>query len=218
LRSLLAPAYRKRFVICFSGSFLVSLAIGGTTYLLPTYLVQEHHVDSARASAIAGASYAIGALGYLAAAICGEFVTTRRNTVIAWVWLGAAAFAGTVWLADSRTALTIGLGLSILFFNGSEAVRAPLIAELFPTEVRATAAATTGALAVTTAWLISPLLISYLASKWGWAITFTLCAVLPLVLGGLIFAQLVNMRSGLSIEETSAPDVSRAAPAAARLE
>jgi MFS transporter, SHS family, lactate transporter len=205
LRTMLAPAYRKRFTVCFSGSFLVSLAIGGTTYLLPTYLVQEHHVDAGRASAIAGTSYAIGAIGYLAAALCGEFVTTRRNTVIAWVWLGAVAFAGTVWLAETRAALTVGLGLSIMFFYGSEAVRAPLIAELFPVEVRATAAATTGALAVTTAWLISPMLIAYLAPRLGWPTTFSLCAVVPLVLGGFAFAQLVNIRSGLSIEETSAP-------------
>lgn len=201
LRLVWQPQYRRRFVICFGGSFLVSLAIGGTTYLLPTYLVQAHDLKAGGAGAIAGMSYAIGAIGYLAAAVTGEFITTRRNTLVLWVWLGAAAFAITVWFANSTLLLTVGLGLSILFFYGSEAVRAPLIVEIFPAEIRSTAAATTGALAVTTAWLISPLLISYLAPRMGWAMTFTLCAVLPLVLGGMVFLKLVNVRSGLSIEE-----------------
>lgn len=215
LRVLISGPYRRRFIICFAGSFLVSLAIGGTTYLLPTYLVEAHHVDVAAAGRIAGISYAIGALGYLSAALVGEFVTTRRNTLVLWVWLGAIAFALTLWVAESRIALVLGLGASILFFYGSEAVRAPLIAEIFPHEIRATAAATTGSLAVTAAWLVSPLLISTLVPIAGWAWTFTLLGVTPLVLGGCVFALLFNVPSGLSIDETTrraGGDVSFSAP------
>lgn len=201
---LFGPRLRRRSLVCFAGSFLISLAIGGTTYFLPTYLVQAHGLDSAAASRIAGASYAIGAIGYVSASYVGEFVTTRRNTLIIWILAGAAVFAATLWFARGTLALTLGLGLSIVFFYGSEAVRMPLIGELFPTEVRATATAMTGSLAVTTAWLASPLLISYLAPVWGWAPTFTLCAVLPLVLGGLMFLALVNLRSGLPVEVSSA--------------
>lgn len=205
LSRLLRPDLRRRALVCFGGSFLVSLAIGGTTYFLPTYLVQAHGVSTVQAGGIAGVSYAIGAIGYVAAAYIGEFVTTRRNTLVIWIFMGAAAFAATLWLAEARWALIAGLGLSILFFYGSEAVRMPLIGELFPTEVRATATAATGSLAVTTAWLVSPLLISYLAPTIGWPATFTVCAIVPLALGGCVFLLLVNLPSGIKIELASRP-------------
>jgi MFS family permease len=78
-----------------------------------------------------------------------------------------------------------------------------LISELFPTHVRATATAVTGSLAVTTAWLISPLLESYLAPLYGWTAAFMSCAVIPLALGGIVFLALVNLPSGISIEDAS---------------
>jgi len=196
IRRLFAPDLKRRSLVCFGGSFLISLAIGGTTYFLPTYLVQAHGFNPADASRIAGFSYAIGAIGYLAASYVGEFVTTRRNTLIIWILAGAIAFAATVWLAHGEAALILGLGISIVFFYGSEAVRMPLIGELFPTAVRATATALTGSLAVTTAWLVSPLLLSYLAPRVGWATAFTWCAVVPLFLGGLAFLALENTPSG----------------------
>lgn len=199
LGELFAPDLRRRSTICFTGSFLISLAIGGTTYFLPVFLVEVHALDSPAASRIAGSAYAIGAIGYAAAALIGEFLTTRRNALIIWVLAGAACFAMTLWIPQMP--LVPGLGLSILFFYGSEAVRAPLIAEIYPTELRATAAATTGSLAVTTAWLISPLVISYAAPQYGWAATFTACAVVPLILGGLVFLLLENRRSGGPMEE-----------------
>jgi MFS family permease len=199
LGELFAPELRAKSTICFVGTFLISLAIGGTTYFLPVFLVETHSLESSTASRIAGSAYAIGAIGYAGAAIVGEYVTTRRNALIMWVLAGAACFAVTLWVP--QTPLVVGLGLSILFFYGSEAVRTPLIAELYPTELRATAAATTGSLAVTTAWLASPLVISYAAPQFGWAATFTACAVVPLCLGGLAFLLLENRRSGAPMEE-----------------
>jgi len=207
LRFLFSPAFRTRTIVCFLGSFFVSLAIGGTTYFLPTYLVQAHSLTASEASRIAGAAYAIGAVGYVVASFVGEFVTTRRNTLIIWTLAGSVAFALTIMLAQGPSGLIIGLGISVLFFYGSEAVRSPLIGELFPTHVRATASAVTGSLAVTTAWLISPLLESYLAPAYGWTTAFMSCAVIPLALGGIIFLALVNLPSGISIEiSSSAPE------------
>lgn len=200
---LFSPAFRMRTIVCFFGSFFVSLAIGGTTYFLPTYLVQAHGLTATQASRIAGAAYAIGAIGYVVASFVGEFVTTRRNTLIIWTLAGAVAFGLTLTMARGATALISGLGLSVLFFYGSEAVRSPLISELFPTHVRATATAVTGSLAVTTAWLISPLLESYLAPLYGWTAAFMSCAVIPLALGGIVFLALVNLPSGISIEDAS---------------
>lgn len=199
LRVLFAPPYRRRSIVCFAGSFLISLAIGGTTYFLPVYLVGAHGVDAGEAARIAGSSFAIGAVGYLLASVTGEFITTRRNTLVIWALLGAVFFGLTLWLPGMP--LIPGLGLSIVFFYGSEAVRVPMIAEMYPTEIRGTASAAIGSLAVTTAWLISPLLISYLAPAIGWAQGFSWCALLPLVLSGGVFLALENRRSDEPMEE-----------------
>ncbi len=199
---LFQPDLLRRTLVCFTGGFLISLAIGGTTYFLPTYVVQAHGFSPATASRIAGASYGLGVIGYVAASYVGEFLTTRRNTLIIWVFAGALAFGATLWWADTKWTLIAGLGLSIMFFYGSEAVRMPLIGELFPREVRATATAVTGSLAVTTAWLICPLIVSYLAPRLGWAMTLSWCAVLPLIFGGLAFLALVNLPSGFAVDES----------------
>jgi MFS family permease len=199
LRVLFSPPYRRRSAICFAGSFLISLAIGGTTYFLPVYLVEAHGVDAGEAARIAGSSFAIGAIGYLLASVTGEFITTRRNTLVIWALLGAVFFGLTLWLPGMP--LVLGLGLSIVFFYGSEAVRVPMIAEMYPTEIRGTASAAVGSLAVTTAWLISPLLISYLAPSIGWAQGFSWCALLPLTLSGAVFLALENRPSDAPMEE-----------------
>jgi MFS family permease len=116
LRVLFSPAYRQRSIVCFAGSFLISLAIGGTTYFLPVYLVEAHGVDAGEAARIAGSSFAIGAIGYLLASVTGEFITTRRNTLVIWALLGAVFFGLTLWLPG--VPLILGLGLSIVFFYG----------------------------------------------------------------------------------------------------
>ncbi len=203
LRRLAAPPYRRRAAVCFLGSFMISLAIGGTTYFLPTYLVQGMNVPQDQASLIVGGSYLIGAVGYLLVSYLGEFVTTRRNALLIWLGLGTVVFALTIWLARSPLALLGGLGLSILFFYGSEAIRMPLIGELFPTDIRATATALTGSLAVTLAWLIAPILITYNVSSLGWALTFSYFAVIPLAVGTSVFLLLENLSSGLTVEQTS---------------
>ncbi len=47
----------------------------------------------------------------------------------------------------------------------------PMIGELFPTHLRATATGVSGSLAVTTAWLLAPLLISW-GSEFYWVATY----------------------------------------------
>jgi MFS family permease len=204
VRALLQPGYRRRVLICFAGSFLISLAIGGTTYFLPTYLIDGRGLAEDQASLIVGGSYLIGVVGYLLVSYLGEFVLTRRNALLLWLSAGIIAFLATLWIADAPTTILIGLGLSILFFYGSEAIRMPLIGELFPTECRVTATAMTGSLAVTLAWLTAPLLITYSVGDLGWAWTFTLFAALPLAMGTMVFALLDNQASGVPIEQTSA--------------
>jgi len=90
-----------------------------------------------------------------------------------------------------------------MFFFGSECVRMPLTGEIFPTRIRATASAATGALAVTLASLTAPLIITSAVPILGWTWTFTFFGVVPLLLAGLIFTQLENFPSGVEVEELS---------------
>ncbi len=203
LGQLFGSRLRRRTIGSFLGSFFVSLSIGGTTYFMPTYF-QDRGMDGETATLLVGASYGIGVVGYIVAAYVGEFVTTRRTTMITWVWLGALALFATLWFTDSSLLLTIGYGVTVMFVFGSEAIRMPMISELFPTQIRATGTVVGAALAVTTAWLVAPLALTALVEPFGWSMAFTLLGVVPLVLGGAMFLLLPNVESGLEVEQSSA--------------
>jgi MFS family permease len=99
--------------------------------------------------------------------------------------------------------LIVGLGVSTMFFFASECMRMPLVGEIFPTRLRATAAASVGSLAVTTASLIAPLLITTAVPVFGWTLTYTFLGVIPLIIAGLIFSRLENFPTGVEVEELS---------------
>ena len=203
LGELLSPQLRRRSLICFAGTISSNLAIAGATYFLPTFLIQDRGISEAGAAGMLVWSWGIAAVGYILASYVGEFVLTRRNTVILYQWLGALCFALTLWLVESPTLLMIGIGVSTMFFFGSESMRMPMVAEIFPTRLRATAAATVGSLGVTTASLTAPLLIPPTVQALGWTWTFTLFAVAPLLVAGFIFLCLENFPVGVEIEELS---------------
>ncbi len=204
LAELFSPQLRARTIICFSGTVCSNIAIAGATYFLPTFLNQDRGVSQAAAAGLLVWSWGIAAIGYLIASYVGEFVLTRRNTVIVYQLLGAACFAVTLWFAHSPLPLMIGLGISAMFFFGSESMRMPMVAEIFPTRLRATASATVGSLAVTSASLLAPLLITATVPGLGWSWTFTVFGVLPLIAAGTIFMLLENFPVGVEIEELSA--------------
>jgi len=196
LSMLLSGKWRARALICLSGSAVMSVAIGSFTFFIPTFLTEAKGLSDSAAVALAGWTYLIGAVGYVVSAYVGEFLMTRRNTLILWIWVGGLVFAAAIWLASSPLALTVLLGLTVMFLFGSEAVRMPLVGEMFPTELRATATAATGSVGVTIGLLLAPLLIGALVPAIGWLWTFTLIAVLPLLGAGLLFLLLENRRSG----------------------
>lgn len=200
---IFSPRYRGRALISFFGTFASNLAIGGASFFLPTFLVQDRGLSEAAAASLLVLSWGIAALGYIGASYIGEFITTRRNTVIGAQWLGAAGLAATIWLADSPTALMLGFGLSTMFFFSSECCRMPLTPEIFPTRIRTTAAAACGSAAVTSATFVAPLAIPALVPLIGWSWTFTVTGVIPLIAAGLIFSRLENFKSGVEVEDLS---------------
>ena len=200
---LFAPQLRSRTVVCFVGTIFSNIAIAGITYFLPIFLIQDRGVTESEAAGLLAWTWGIAAIGYIIASYVGEFVLTRRNTVILWQWLGAGCLVVTLWVIETQFLLMIGLGISTMFFFASESMRMPMVSEIFPTRLRATASSSVGSLAVTTASLAAPLMITAAVPAVGWTWTFTILGVVPLILAGLIFTRLENFPAGVEVEELS---------------
>lgn len=200
---LFAPHLRARTVICFAGTVCANIAIAGITYFLPTFLTQDRGVTEAEAAGLLAWTWGIAAIGYILASYIGEFILTRRDTVILWQWLGALCLGITLWMFDTSIMLMIGLGVSSMFFFASESMRMPMVGEIFPTRLRATASASVGSLGVTTASLLAPLMITAALPALGWTLTLTILGVAPLALAGFIFTRLENFPAGVEVEALS---------------
>ncbi|MBM3515719.1 MAG: MFS transporter, partial [Alphaproteobacteria bacterium] len=83
---LVSPKYRGRGLIAFFGTFSANLSIGGASFFLPTFLAQDRGLSEADAAGLLAYSWVIASIGYLASSYIGEFITTRRNTVIGAQW------------------------------------------------------------------------------------------------------------------------------------
>lgn len=206
IAELFTRRWRKTVLACFAGSALTSIAIGGLTMFLPTFLVDSRGISASTAAQMAGMTFLIGIGGYVLSSWVGDFVLTRRDTLIVWVWLGAAFFAASLWLAASPVAVILVLGVTIMFLFGSEAVRMPLAAELFPSRLRATGSTLAGSAGVTFGLLVVPVVIGKLVAVLGWPWTYTLCGVLPLVVAGFSFLMLPNRRSARALDELTEPE------------
>lgn len=185
-RELFRPDLRRKTILLFLGQFLYVFAYG-TTILLTAYFREALGWEAEEAIQMVGFSFGIGAFGYIAAAIVGEFYLSRRNTIVLWCWLGGLAFAAMVWLVQERAQMLAIFGLMTFFFYGAYAVIATFIAENYPPELRATAASFAGSLAIELGLGGGPLVVSYVieASNWQWG--FTACAVIPVIVAGAIF-------------------------------
>jgi MFS family permease len=183
---LFTKEWRRKSLLLFSGQFLYAFAYG-STLMLVLYFTQERGWDIVDAIKIVGYSYGIGAFGYIAAAIVGEFLLIRRNTIILWALLGSIAFIFLIWWADSWTQVLVVYGLMTLFFYGAYAVMATFIAENFPAELRATAASFSGTLAINLGFGLGPLAITYAATSFGWNMGYTYVGIIPIILAALIF-------------------------------
>ena len=209
LTRLMQTDYKRTAFVCLGGSFMISLAIGSFTYFIPTFLADVHDADLGSATRITGIAYAIGMVGYVAAAFVGEFAFGRRNTLVLWAVLGSVSLAFSVWIAATPIVLIAALGITVMFLFGTEAVRMPLIGESFPTEIRATATSLSGSLGVTTGWLIAPLIVAVGVPSLGWASTYTFVACVPLIASAALFA-LLPRHASVPIQHD--PDIISRAP------
>jgi MFS family permease len=183
---LFRPEYRYRTVVLFLGQFLQVFAYGASLLLI-AFFVEERGWKPADATLLIGVSYAIGSLGYVLAAVAGEFWITRRNVIVAWCWLGAIAFHALIWLADGWWPTVLAFGATTFFFYGATAVIFTFLAESFPAQVRGTAVAFAGSFGVMLGVALGPLALSYAAVALGWPVAYTLCGVVPVFLAGCAY-------------------------------
>jgi putative MFS transporter len=115
--------------------------------------------------------------------------------------LAAAGVVGSYTLA-SDVALTIALVIGIFGTGAVLPVLNTYTAELFPTELRSEAFAWSNNLIGRTAYLISPLVLGWSASSFGWGPTLATTAIFPLLALALILA-LLPETVGRELEETS---------------
>ncbi|HSN69990.1 MAG TPA: MFS transporter [Steroidobacteraceae bacterium] len=204
LAQLFAPGMRRTTIVCFLAFFCHGGAYAGTAFYFPSFYTSVRGYTEAEATTLVGLAYGIGVVGYVTAAFVGEFVTTRRNTIVLWCWIGAAALLGLIWLPTSYLADVFWFSLMATFFYGSAAVMGVYVAELFPTHLRATGAALSGSAALACGFAIFPVLVAALVERYGWQTTFTLAVVPPLVAVGFLALALKNLRSGLDVDELDA--------------
>jgi putative MFS transporter len=186
-QDLFTPRYRVRTVVLFVGEFLHVFAYGATI-LLTAYFVESRGWPLGDAITLVGYSYGVGAAGYVLAAIVGEFLLSRRDTIIVWSWLGTAAFAVLIWSgAAGWWPTVVSFCLMTIFFYGTTAVKFTFIAENFPTRLRATGVTFAGSLAVNLGVAFGPLALSYAVEAFGWNVAYTLCGIVPIFVSGLVF-------------------------------
>ena len=193
IAELFEPQYRYRTLMLLLGQFLQVFAYG-TTILLTAYFREARGWSAADAIQIVGLSYGVGALGYVAAAFAGEFLMNRRDVIVVWCALGAAAFAAMIWLTEAWWPTVIAYCAMTFFFYGATAVIFAFMAENFPAHLRATGLSFSGSLGVNLGIALGPLALSYGIALFGdWRMAYTIFGVVPIALAALTYLGLQRL-------------------------
>lgn len=200
-RALFAPDLRRRTLLIGLTFFTYGGAYAGTAFYFPSFYAEVRGYSVAEATTLIGLSYGVGVVGYVAAAIAGEFFLTRRNATVVWLWLGAVSLLALVWLPQNYAQDFVAFCVMAAFFYGTNGVIATLLTEGFPTRVRATGAAVAGSAALSLGFASYPVLVAMAVGAVGWQWAFTLAVAPSLVVGGLAILALPNIRSGLDVED-----------------
>ena len=204
LRAMLAPGLKRRTITLFFAQYFFVLAYGGSSLLLPTYFHEHRGFPLSISAYLVGIGNAVSILGYLAAAWIGEFLLTRRTTVVIFTLIGAFGFLVMLWVPQGFYPTLAVFAVTSIFFYGTAAVKAAYIAELFPTELRATGIAVCGSLPVNLGIATGPLAIALAVERIGWQLALSWMVAVPLVGAGLLYLLLKPVPSGLEVEEVQA--------------
>jgi MFS family permease len=185
LATLFSPAYRLTSLACMLVFFAFGGAYAGSAFFFPTFFTEARGYSPADAAALVGLSNGIGVFGYLAAALVGEYLLSRRWVFMLWCWGGAAALLGLLWLSSGHAQDLWWYGATAALFYGSQAVVLLLVAESYPAEIRATALAACGSAPLSLGFALFPLLVPQAVAGLGWQSGLTLMVAPLLVLSGI---------------------------------
>lgn len=201
LAELFTHGVRSRTLTLFIAQYLFVWAYAGSIFLLPSFLAEDRGLSRQAYSLFIGYGNLIGVLGYIGAALVGEFLISRRDTVVIWTLAGAAAFQLLIWGPKSYGGSLAAYAVMAMFFYGTAAAKFAYVAEVFPTRLRATGVAFCGSLAVTLGSASGPLMASFVVEHYGWDIGLSVVIGMPLVIAGLLYFALARIPSGLEVEE-----------------
>lgn len=200
LGELFSPGMRKRTITLFIAQFLFVVAYGGSSILFPTYFVESRNFPIGSSALLVGVGNGVAVFGYVLAAVVGEFVLTRRTTVVIWTLLGALMFFALVWGTEEFWPSIVVFAVMSMFFYGAAAVKAAYIAEMFPTRLRAIGLSVCTTLAVGLGTAVGPILISTSVARWGWDMAFSFAVGIPLASAGLFYLLLKPVPSGIDVD------------------
>jgi len=182
-------------------------AYAGTAFYFPTYFQVARGFSAEQSTYLVGMSYGIGLFGYILAAVVGEFVTTRRNTVIIWSCTGAVGVLGVLYNSGGFYTNMAWFGLTAMFFYGTAAVLTTFASEIFPTQIRATGVAVGAGLGINLGFALFPVAVAALIDRLGWAQAFTLAVAPALLLVAAITALQPNIKSGVDLDESAGAEL-----------
>lgn len=201
LRQLFRAPYRSRSLACMLLFFAFGCAYAGTAFYFPTYFVSVRGYTPSAAAALVGSSNGIAIVGYLLAGVVGEYLWTRRNTYALWCALGGVFLLGLMWLATTSATDLIFFAITAAFFYGSNAVVGTLLADLYPTPMRATAYAVCGSAPLSVGFAFFPTIVPMVVASVGWQKAFSVTIVPLLVVSALATLCLPNIRSGQEVAD-----------------
>ncbi len=198
-RQLFGSEYRARSLASSLLFFTFGGAYAGSAFFFPTFFNQVRGYSPSDAALLVGLSNGIAVVGYIGAALMGEFVLSRRNVFVIWCLAGAGALLGLLWLSDGRTADMIWYAAMATMFYGSQAVVPVLVAELYPSAIRASGLAICASAPLSLGFAVFPMVVPAAISSVGWEVGLSI-VVVPLLLASTIAALfLPNRRSGLPV-------------------
>lgn len=192
---LFEEGQKLRAFLCIAAFFTKGGAYAGLAFYLPTFLNEVRGYEMATSAKIVGLSYAIGIFGYIAASFVGEFLLSRKVTIVLWCWLGAVALVGFIWLPRSPLEDILLCGLMAFFSFGTAAILTTFVLEQFPTRIRATGAACASA-SVSLGFAVFPLLVASLVGHIGWQWSISLVVTPMLFLSGCAVLGMKSVKAG----------------------
>jgi MFS family permease len=195
LALLFSPRYRVTSIACMVMFFAFGGAYAGSAFFFPTYFAEARGYSAADAASLVGLSNGIGIVGYLAAAVVGEYLLSRRTVFMLWCWGGALALLGLLWLSVGHDQDLLWYGATAALFYGSQAVVLLLVAEIYPAEIRATALAACASAPLSLGFAVFPLLVPTAIASLGWQSGLSLMVAPLLVLAGFAAWPLRGMGS-----------------------